>query len=242
MISLFLQIFFSCMDTLKGRSHMLKDEIAKNKEMMKNKSAWERFKYFCYYYWKPIALFLIAACFIIAFIRHFIEYGKESSIYVALVNCNIISEEQTDLVSDYVLSRNIDTDANPARLDVGLQMAENRNDNLDVANSQKLSAFLESGSIDVLIAPEWTIESCANQAYLSNIETVLPKDLYEQLEDRLIYHTYEDDGRVPVALYVGDLPRIRSLYEADEKPYFAIGNITERKETAVDFLRYLLED
>lgn len=221
---------------------MLKDEIAKNKETMKDKSSWERFKYFCYYYWKPVVLSLIVIGCIISFILHLIESGRESSIYVALVNCNIISEEQTDLVSDYVLSRNIDTDANPARLDVGLQMAENRNDNLDVANSQKLSAFLESGSIDVLIAPEWTIESCANQAYLSNIEAVLPKDLYEQLKDRLIYHTYEDDGRVPVALYVGDLPRIRSLYEADEKPYLAIGNITERKETAVDFLRYLLED
>lgn len=221
---------------------MLKDEIAKNKETMKDKSGRERFKYFCYYYWKPVVLSLIVIGCIISFILHLIESGRESSIYVALVNCNIISEEQTDLVSDYVLSRNIDTDANPARLDVGLQMSENRNDNLDVANSQKLSAFLESGSIDVLIAPEWTIESCANQAYLSNIETVLPKDLYVQLENRLIYHTYEDDGRVPVALYVGDLPRIRSLYEADEKPYFAIGNITERKETAVDFLRYLLED
>lgn len=221
---------------------MLKDEIAKNKEIMKDKSGRERLKYFCYYYWKPAVLSLIVIGCIISFILHLIESGRESSIYVALVNCNIISEEQTDLISDYVLSRNIDTDANPARLDVGLQMSENRNDNLDVANSQKLSAFLESGSIDVLIAPEWTIESCANQAYLSNIETVLPKDLYEQLEDRLIYHTYEDDGRVPVALYVGDLPRIRSLYEADEKPYFAIGNITERKETAVDFLRYLLED
>lgn len=221
---------------------MLKDEIAKNKETMKDKSGRERLKYFCYYYWKPAVLSLIVIGCIISFILHLIESGKESSIYVALVNCNIISEEQTDLVSDYVLSRNIDTDKNPARLDVGLQMSENRNDNLDVANSQKLSAFLESGSIDVLIAPEWTIESCANQAYLSNIETVLPKDLYVQLENRLIYHTYEDDGRVPVALYVGDLPRIRSLYEADEKPYFAIGNITERKETAVDFLRYLLED
>lgn len=221
---------------------MLKDEIAKNKEMMKDKSGWERFKYFCYYYWKPVALFLIALCCIIAFIRHFIESGKESSIYVTLVNCNIISEEQTDLVSEYVRSRNIDTGAHPARLDVALQMSENRNDNLDVANSQKLTAFLESGNIDVLIAPEWTIESCANQAYLSDIEAVLPKDLYERLKDRLIYHTYEDDGKVPVAIYVGDLPRIQALYETDEKPYFAIGNMTERKETAVDFLKYLLEN
>lgn len=221
---------------------MLKDEIANNKKMMKDKSGWEQFKYFFYYYWKPIALSVAAICCIVLFIRHFIESGKESSIYVALVNCNIISEDQTDLLWDYVHSRNIDTGTHPARLDVALQMSENRNDNLDVANSQKLSAFLGSGNIDVLIAPEWTIESCANQAYLSNVETVLPKDLYGQLKDRLIYHTYEDDGTVPVAVYVGDLPRIQSLYEADEKPYFAIGNITTRKETAVDFLRYLLED
>lgn len=221
---------------------MLKDEIAKNKESMKDKSKWERFKYFCYYYWKPIVLVMIAVCCITAFIRHFIEYSKESSIYVALVNCNIVSAEQTDLVSDYVLSRNIDTQTNPARLDVALQMSENRNDNLDVANSQKLSAFLEAGNIDVLIAPEWTMEGCANQAYLANIQTVLPEDLYQQLTDRLIYHTYEDDGRVPIAVYVGDIPKIRKLYENDVEPYFAIGNITERKETAADFLRYLLED
>lgn len=221
---------------------MLKDEIAKNKEMMKDKSSWERFKYFCYYYWKPIVLALVAVCCIITFARHIVEYAKESSIYVALVNCNIVAEEQTDLVSGYAVSRNIDTDAHPARLDVALQMSETRNDNLDVANNQKLSAFLESGSIDVLIAPEWTIESCASQAYLANIETALPADLYEQLQDKLIYHTYEDDGRVPVAIYVGDIPKIQKLYESDVEPYFAIGNITGRKETAADFLRYLLED
>lgn len=221
---------------------MLKDEIAKNKEMMKEKSRWERFKYFFYYHWKPIALGIIVICCIITFIHHVIEASKESSIYVAVVNCSIISEEQTDLVSNYALSRNIDTNAAPARLDVGLQMSETRNDNLDVANSQKLSAFLESGSIDVLLAPEWTMESCANQAYLANIETTLPSDLYEKLQDRLIYHTYEDDGRVPVAIYVGDISKVRKLYDNDVEPYFAIGNVTERKEAAVDFLNYLLED
>lgn len=239
-VKAFIDAFYPALT--KGPDFMLKDEIAKNKEMMKEKNKWERFKYFFYYHWKPIVLIIIAVCCIISFINHVIESSKESSIYVAIVNCNIMSEEQTDLVSGYALSRNIDTDTNPARLDVSLQMSETRNDNLDVANNQKLSAFLESGNIDVLLAPEWTMESCATQAYLANIETTLPSDLYEKLQDRLIYYTYEDDGKVPIAIYVGDIPKVRKLYEDDVEPYFAMGNMTERKEAAVDFLNYLLED
>lgn len=221
---------------------MLKDEIAENKEKMKEKSKWEQFRYFWYYHWKPVLLAVIAVCCVCSFIRHFIESLKDPSISVAVVNCNIIAEEQTDLVSGYTLSRNIDTDAHPAKLDVNLPMAENRNDNLDVANSQKLSAFLENGSIDVLIAPDWVIESCANQAYLENVETLLPQDLYERFEDRLIYHTYEDDGRVPIAIYVGDIDKIAAIYDEDTEPYMAIGNFSSRQDVAVDFLRYLLED
>ncbi|MGN0131311.1 MAG: hypothetical protein ACI4AA_02595 [Lachnospiraceae bacterium] len=221
---------------------MLRDEIAENKEKMKDKSKWERFKYFWYYHWKPIFLSVIIVCGIISYILHFIEESKEPSISVSVVNCNIISEEETDLVSAYALSRNIDTSVNPTKLDVNLQMSENRNDNLDVANSQKLSAFLENGSIDVLFAPEWVMESCATQAYLENIETVLPEDLYERFEDRLIYHTYEDDGRVPIAIYVGDIDKIADIYDEDAEPYMAIGNFSSRQDVAVDFLRYLLED
>ena len=221
---------------------MLRDEIEENKEKMKAKSKRERFQYFWYYHWKPIMLGVIGVCCVISLIFHFVEESKEPSIYAAMVNCNIYSADQTDLLSDYILSRKIDTDANPATLDVNLQMSEDRNDNIDVANSQKLSAFFENGKIDVLIAPDWVMESCADQAYLANIESVLPKDLYEELKDRLIYHTYEDDGSVPIAIYVGDIDKISVLYEGGEDPYFAIGNLSSRQDTAIDFLRYLLEE
>lgn len=221
---------------------MLKEEIAENRDKMKDQSRIKRFKYFWYYHWKPVLLGVIVVCCIISYIRHFIEDSKEPSIYVAMVNCNIISNEQTDLLTDYAASRNIDTDLNPTRLDVNLQMSENRNDNLDVANSQKLSAFLESGDIDVVLAPQWVMESCADQAYFENIETILPDDLYQEFEDRLIYHTYEDDGRVPIAIYVGDIKKVRALYDEETEPYLAIGNFSTRQDTAVDFLRYLLEE
>lgn len=221
---------------------MLRDEIEENKEKMKQKSKWDRFRYFWYYHWKPIVLGIVAVCCVVSLIFHFIEESKEPSIYVAMVNCNIYSADQTDLLSGYVSSRNIDTDVNPGTLDVNLQMSQDRNDNMDVANSQKLSAFFENGKIDVLIAPDWVIENCADQAYLANIESVLPKDLYREFEDRLIYNTYENDGRVPVAVYVGDIDKIRALYEGGEDPYLSIGNLSPRKDTAVDFLRYLLEE
>lgn len=221
---------------------MLKEEIAENKERMKEESKIKRFKYFWYYHWKPILLGVIIICCIISYIRHFIEDSKEPSIYVAMVNCNIIAEDQTDLLSGFAASRNIDTASNPIKLDVNLQMAEDRNDNLDVVNSQKLSAFLESGDIDVVLAPQWVIEACANQAYFEDIGSILPDDLYREFEDKLIYHTYEDDGRVPIAIYVGDIEKIRTLYNEETEPYLAIGNFSARQDTAVDFLRYLLEE
>lgn len=220
---------------------MLKDEIIKNKEKMKEQGLRARIGYFFYYHWKILLLLTVIVCCIVAYIRHFIEAEKDPFIWVSMVNSNLANDSQTTLVTDFADSMHADTDTNPVHLEVDYQIGK-ASQSLYIAYSEKLSAYLDLGKIDVLLAPEWVIESCANQAYLGNIEDILPDDLYTELKDRLIYHTYEDDGRVPIAIYVGDIPKIEELFDEENAPYLAIGNLSSRKDTAVDFLRYLTAD
>ena len=221
---------------------MLKDEIAANKEKMKEQGKWARFKYFWYYHWVHAVLILIALFCIVTYIRHFIEASKEPYIYVAMANSALLTEEETDLVTDFAISRGADLKVNPAQLDVTYQMSQTHNSSLDVSYSQKMSAYLEKGKIDILIAPEWILDSCANQAYLADLKSLLPEDLYNSCKSRLIYFTYEEDGDVPIGIYVGDLPKIKDFYGEEEKPYLAVGYLALHQDTAFEFLRYLLED
>lgn len=220
---------------------MLKDEIIKNREKMKEKGMRARIGYFFYYHWKILLIFTIIICCAIAYLHHFIESQKEPFIWVSMVDSNLLNENETNLVTDFAVSMQADTKVNPIHLEVDYQIG-NASQNLYVAYSEKLSAYLELGKIDVLVAPEWVIGSCASQAYLGNIEEILPNDLYAGVKDRLVYHTYEADGRVPIAIYVGDIPKIKELFDEENAPYLAIGNLSSRKDTAVDFLRYLTAD
>jgi hypothetical protein len=221
---------------------MLKDEIAQSREMLKEKSLWAKFKYFCYYYWKIVLIAVIVIVSIICMIRHFIESSVEPYIYITMINNDSSSDAPEELVSSYISSRNIDTEAAPVTLDKDIEFQEDSSNDIYVSNSQRVYTFLQDGDIDVLFGPKWAMEGFAHQSQLEGMDWALPEDLYEQLEDRMIYFTYDDDGDVPIAIYVGDLPKVADMYEDDTDVYFAIGNFSENQETAVDFLRYLLEE
>ncbi len=219
---------------------MLKDEQQINKDKMKEKSKWAQFKYFWYYQWKIVLLIVVIIGCITSFGLHLIEANKVPSISVALVNSALNNASETNLLTDYALDREIDTDVNPAKLDVSFQLSESNSHSLYVANSEKLSAYLDLGDLDVIIAPGFVIENFANLAYFSNIETDLGDD-YDTLVQELdtITYTYEEDGKVNLAFYVGDIPKIKELFPDEVEPYIAIGNYSSNKEAAIDFIHYL---
>lgn len=223
---------------------MIKEEAKKQREKLKDKSFKEKFRYFWYYYkfW-VLGAIVLTVCAVI-FVRGWLESSKDPSIYLALVNCNYMTIEDTPLIDDYVASRNIDIKEHPARFDISINMNPDSIDNSSLANSQRMMAMLQTSSFDVIIADEWVIKEYAQVAAFANLEETLPADLFETVKDKLYYFQYEDDGLVPIGFYGGDIKKLmfNNGYLVDNPPIVTIANSTKHLEASIDFIRYLFEE
>lgn len=221
---------------------MIRDEIKEQQEKLKDKSPQEKFKYFVYYYKFHVLIAITVVWFIIYAVSAIIENSKESSIYIALLNTSLTSFDETSLLTDYVESRSIDTDATPAVLDTSISF-ESVGDDLSLASFQKLMSLLEVGELDVLVCEEWLIKEYSELGAYENLETLLPADLYEIVKENLYYAKNADGQEIPVAFYVNENAKIMqgNTYPEDAKPVLAISSTSTRKEQAVDFIRYLYE-
>lgn len=222
---------------------MLKEEREQwNK--LKDRPLKERLSYFWYYYKFYVIGIFVGIIFIFIFIKGYTESTKEPSIYVALINSGYMSAAETSLMDDYVKSRNIDTDSSPARFDISISMIKDSADNASVANSQKLMALFQTHAMDIIISDAWVLEEYASLSAFGDLQALLPADLYQKVQDRLYYYTFSDGKTVPIGFYADNLPKVMGNkgYSTDNPPIVTISGTTDRPESAVDFIRYLLEE
>lgn len=223
---------------------MIQDEIKAQQDKLKDKSFSEKMEYFWYYYKIHVFVVLFIIISLSIFISAAIKDSKEPSIYVTLINSNLGSEADTTLLSDYVSARNIDTKEHPAKMDFTLQMSSTQADDASMASSQKYMSMLTSGKMDVILCDQWIIDEYAILDAYENLETYLSPEDFEKVKDNLYYCEVNEKGKIPVAFYATDVDKILtdSLYGKKETPLIAICRTSKRKDAAVDFIHYLLNE
>lgn len=223
---------------------MIHEEIKKQQEKLKQKSLSEKWDYFWYYYKFHVIAGITALILITLFCIAFVRESREPSIYVALVNSTPSASERTALVEHYASDRSIDTSRHPAKMDYSMRITPSLTDDISIASSQQLMAHMNSGDVDVYIGDEWMIDEYVSLEAYENLEECLPGELLARIKDILYYADAGEKGRIPVAIYADDLPKIRqeTLYPEDVRPLIAISRTSHRKEAAVDFIQYLLEE
>lgn len=211
---------------------------------LKGKPFREKLGYFWYYYKFHTLGTLFSILCIVMFVIAYRQSSKEPSIYVALINSNYVSVAETPLMDDFVESRSIDTKAHPARFDISISMTDGLADNGSVANSQKLMALFKGHTVDVLVADQWVIEEYASLSAFCDLKELLPDELYAQIEDKLFYYTDENGKTAAIGFYGDSLSKLmaNNSYSSEKPPIVTIASTTERTDTAVDFIRYLLEN
>lgn len=223
---------------------MIQDEIKEQQKKLKDKSFKEKFQYFWHYYKIHVFAILFAIFTIGLFTSAAIKESREPSIYVTLINSSLTSEADTTLLKDYVKSRQIDTDAHPAKLDFTLQMDASLTNKVSLASSQKYMSMLSTGKTDVILCDQWIIDEYAALDAYENLETCLAPEDFAQIKDRLYYCEVNEKGKIPVAFYANDVEQVlsASLYGEKNPPLIAIGRTSKRKDTAADFIHYLISE
>jgi len=223
---------------------MIRDEIKEQQQKMEGKSRKEKFQYFWYYYKVHVTVGILAIIGVIYLINTIVSGSREPSIYVALINSTIYTDEETTLLSDYVLSRGIDEKEHPAQLDYSMRIQYPATDNISIISAQQLTAHMNLGNVDVYVCEKQLIDEYAPLDAFENLEELLPDALLQEISDKLYYVQIDGKGRVPVAFFADEVSRIQEdeIYANDVTPLVAVGRTSQRKEAAADFIQYLFEE
>lgn len=218
------------------------------------------------YIWEYYKLPIVVACIILYIIGYFLHLQltkKDVLLYLALVNMNT-GEELTQELDDGFLTY---VGANPKKEDLelytGLYLTDdetNLNYEYVYASNTKITASIGAKQLDLVLMDQDGFDLLAQRGYLCNIEELLASEdpqLLESVRDELAVGTVilEDNSvdtalhpeleytavtdEYPMAVSLSQSPRIREA-GFDGNVYLGVIPETERADTAVEYLRYLM--
>lgn len=195
-----------------------------------------------YYKWWFIFSFIVIV--LIAYtIPSFIENKKEPVIYAAFINTEILNQESTTLMDDFIKEYDFDMKGKRIVLDTSLIINRDRADQLSVQSNQKLQALLSAKTLDVIVCDEENFQFYAEIGCFLSLEDVLPKDLFEKYKPYMLTCNSKETDQT---IYYGINIRTSKVL-ADEDAYrvdpiFTICANANRTENAVKFLEFLMKE
>jgi len=213
-----------------------KTDKEKWKELKGFKAKWEHFR--AYYLLKTF-IWVCVVAFVGYMLYEMFAPEKEKLIYVAVLDTVLMNDVVEDLQAGFEAHMGMDEKKQETLFDNTMNVSNTK----DAASAQVFTVHAYVGDIDVLIAPESVIKQYAG-TYVRNISSVLPEDVYQEVEERLCFvgangYEVESEYSHPFGIYISDLV-VPSPY-CNEKIVLAVCGNSKRGENAVEFIRYLLQ-
>lgn len=195
----------------------------------------DRLEHVWEYYKLPIAIILI-----IFYIISYMLYGqlthKESVLYTAFVNVNAGEEVTTQLTSDFIDHLDLSPSKNRIYTYTGLYLTASESNpyfEYTYASRTKISGAISANQLDVVLMNKEAFDVFSEAGYLCDLKSLLSRqapDFYQKSED------------IFVDPYGLDLSKTGFISEAgfDDIVYAGIIENSSRKETAIEYLRYIL--
>ncbi len=242
------------------------DEFQKEREALKQASLQKRFSYFwTYYKWHVVALVVVIS--LGASFVHSLVNKKELGFYAALINASDL--EGDALLQDFLQTYDLDARTYDYILDSSLFLDANGMSDASVATTQKLVVYLAAAQLDVMVTGQDVFSQYAYTDTFTDLRTLLTPRELEQLSDRLYYidravvariaeaQERMDDSYspeivtdpalmeepVPVGVILSDDSPLNKAYAfSGTGAVLGIVVNTKNGETAVNFLRYAMQD
>lgn len=198
--------------------------------------------FWTYEKWKVIVA-VICIVVVVSLVRTYIEEKRELALDIAMVNTIIGSTDDVTFEQEFARWQQIDLDALPIRMEVGLMHPKDLNENAQVgqdviASIQKYQNLLATGRMDVTISTDWMINAYEENDAYCNLKEVLPQDLFDLVKDRLYYSENHAGEKIPIGIYV-QKKEVLNYYE--EQPIVVISKYSTRIPMAVQFIKWLEE-
>lgn len=231
----------------------IREEIKEqNEKAFKNLPFKKKIGHFWHYYKIPFFVILATLIFVTyVILRATIFAPHPYGFSVIALNSTYClapsAEEVENLMLDFAEYENINPDEYQVLCDVSSSIDLHSSDTYNMAVDMRIVAQGEAGELDCLIGDGEIIEYyMPNQFYQTTIDQFLSPKTFEYLKSNNLiyyYHDEEENKDYPLGVYIKDAPKIKEigLYSEEYNPVIAIVTLSERTQTAADFIDYIFE-
>lgn len=193
--------------------------------------------------WKVI-IPIIVLVVIWAMVDSYRNENRELTLDIAMINAVMESPADVTFPDAYAKECNIDIEKAPIRVETGMIHPEivdesTVTDTVAIASIQKYNGLLLSGKTDITISNTWVVAEYQKTDAYENLEELLPKELLDELQEKMFYCENQQGENVPVGIMVEDISDINKFY--NRAPVLTVSKYSERKEQAVTFITWLMK-
>ncbi len=227
----------------------LKQEIKEGKSKFKTLSFGQKLIYIKDYYSLHILVAIILVITAFAIYKTYEAKNFNTVLYVALVNNDkSVWDEDDDsyetlLSAPYAASIGIDNDKDRVVIDNNYIMDYDRDSEMSVYSAESLVAMIYAANLDILMGNELSLDYFCEDDYtfFHPLDVIFDEALLNKHQDKIIYHTYKDGTKVPVAFDVTECAFIKNANLTLAPVYVSVLENTNRLDAATSYICYILE-
>ncbi|MCR4716819.1 MAG: hypothetical protein K5656_06530 [Lachnospiraceae bacterium] len=221
----------------------LKSDLDLEKETMsKMETKREKIGYFLYYH-KWHLLIALVCLVTIVYLVFTLAISKKSIYYCLVINDSYNKVFPAELDKEF--SEVIDYDQKREKINVALYSTDVTNYEPGYyggdSGMQGIFSLMMDNLIDSMIAEEKELAWFAKDDNLCNLKEVLPSDLYENLEDKMIYLENSSGDAVAAAIDISDTTLYKEGKSNLKSPGIAIFVTTTHLEDDINAIKYIFD-
>lgn len=218
-----------------------RNESVSEKKKLSSMSRKEKIQYFNDYYRNKTIVAVIILGFTVSLIYTAFSPKPETVLYAAIVNDYLEEEVLSQGASEFLSLLSLDEDNHNIVLDSSYFLSDDSS-SVTMASEQKLTTYVFSNEVDIIITDEAQFKKFARMGYFENLSNQLPTDLYTDLTDSFLLADDPDGSSYNAyGIYLRDDSLYDNLGSIIEEPVVGIVANSNRKSYGVDFIRYLFE-
>lgn len=218
----------------------IKHEARIEREKLSNMSLKDKIWYIWEYYKVPIIAVIIIVSVAISVGTTIYNNRFDTALYCVVVNNRTSQEVDETKVLEEIKEYLGLSDIREIVYDSSMYVSYgNSVSELSYATMAKISALVASRDLDIMIADTENIDHYAELGGMSNLEEVLPQDLYETVKDRLYYAKDENGVKIPCAVSLEDTKFAEDLNLSMDPPLISLFSNSEHTDHCISLLHYI---
>lgn len=228
----------------------LKEEIKEGKSKFKELSFGAKIGYIKDYY--SIHIFAVIVVIIAAFAiyRTYQAQNFDTVLYAVLINNDkSVWDEDEDkyakrLSEPFEAYLGIDGDSERVVIDNNYILDYDRDAEMSVYSAESLVAMFYSAHIDIHIGNRLSLDYFCqdDDCFFFDLRKVFDEEFLNRHEDKIVYCTFSDGTQIPVAFDISGCKLVKDAELTVSPPLIAIFFNTKRPDTAVEYVRFILDE